>query len=145
MSSLPSGDIAIGDLSRRTGVKVPTIRYYEQAGLMPAPPRTEGGQRRYGKAEVARLHFIRHARQLGFEVEAIRELLHLAARPDQSCSEADAIARRQLAGIERRIAQLSTLRDELGRVVSACSHGSIGECRVIETLADHGLCAHGEH
>ena len=145
MSTLSNAGIGIGDLSRRTGVKVPTIRYYEQAGLMPAPSRTEGGQRRYAQAEVSRLHFIRHARQLGFEVEAIRELLDLAARPDQSCSEADAIARRQLQGVERRIAQLTALRDELARMLGACAHGSIGECRVIETLADHGLCAHAGH
>jgi DNA-binding transcriptional MerR regulator len=65
-------EISIGELSRRTGVKVPTIRYYESVALMPAPPRSEGKQRRYGKPEVSRLTFIRHARELGFEIDAIR-------------------------------------------------------------------------
>src|SRR3954447_18184242 len=67
--------LSIGELGQRTGVKVPTIRYYEQIGLLPPPPRTEGQQRRYSEGAAARLNFIRHARDLGFEVEAIRELL----------------------------------------------------------------------
>ncbi|MFE1600701.1 MerR family transcriptional regulator [Methylobacterium sp. ID0610] len=135
-------DVPIGELSRRTGVKVPTIRYYEGVGLMPAPARTEGKQRRYTAAEVSRLDFIRHARELGFEVDAIRELLALAAQPDRSCAEVDEIARRHMAAVERRIAQLETLRAELRRMVEACSHGRVGDCRVIESLADHGRCSH---
>src|SRR5215213_1133505 len=115
-------DVSIGELSRRTGVKVPTIRYYEQVGLMPAPPRTPGKQRRYGPAEVDRLNFIRHARELGFEVEAIRELLAMSAQPDRSCAEVD-----------QRIAHLTALRAELQRMVDACGHGRVCECRVIET------------
>ena len=87
-------EISIGELSRRTGVKVPTIRYYESVALMPSPARSEGQQRRYGKTEVSRLIFIRHARELGFEIETIRELLAMSAQPDQSCAEADRIARR---------------------------------------------------
>ena len=137
--------MSIGELSRRTAVKVPTIRYYEQVGLMPAPPRTEGQQRRYGQPEVSRLNFIRHARELGFEVEAIRELLAMSGNPDQSCAEADAIARRHLAEVERRIAQLTALRTELQRMVTECSHGRVGECRVIQVLGDHGECAHERH
>lgn len=135
-------DIPIGEVSRRTGVKVPTIRYYEGAGLMPRPARTEGHQRRYGAAEVARLDFIRHARELGFEVGAIRELLAMNAEPDRSCAEVDEIARRHLAEVERRIGQLQALRGELHRMLDACGHGRVCECRVIETLADHGRCAH---
>jgi len=137
--------LSIGELSRRTAVKVPTIRYYEQVGLMPVPPRTEGRQRRYGAAEVSRLNFIRHARELGFEVEAIRELLALSERPDQSCAEADEIARRHMVEVERRIAQLTALRAELHRMVAEGSHGRVGECRVIQVLADHDQCAHGRH
>ena len=138
-------DISIGELSRRSGVKVPTVRYYEQVGLMPVPPRTEGRQRRYAEPAVARLNFIRHARELGFEVEAIRELLALSAEPDRSCVEVDSIARRHMAQVERRIGQLVALRAELARMVDACGHGRVGQCRVIETLADHGNCAHERH
>jgi DNA-binding transcriptional MerR regulator len=137
--------MSIGELSRRTSVKVPTIRYYEQVGLMPMPPRTEGKQRRYGASEVSRLNFIRHARELGFEVEAIRELLALSEKPDHSCAEADHIARRHMVEVERRIAQLTALRAELQRMVEECSHGRVGECRVIQVLADHGQCEHERH
>ncbi|NDW06693.1 MerR family transcriptional regulator [Jiella pacifica] len=139
-------EFSIGELSRRTGVKVPTIRYYEAAGLMPPAPRSEGGQRRYGRADAERLTFIRHARELGFEPDAIRELLALTAEPDRSCSEVDAIAVRHLRDVERRIASLGRLRDELGRMIAECSHGRVGDCRVIETLGDHQHCIseHGD-
>ena len=92
---------------------MPTIRYYEQAGLLPIPGRTEGHQRRYGRAAVGRLNFIRHARELGFEVAAVRELLALSEQPYRPCAEVDSIACRHIADIDRRIAQLSALRREL--------------------------------
>ena len=88
--------LTIGSLAKKTGTKVQTIRYYEQIGLMPEPGRTGGGQRRYGDAELDRLSFIRHSRQLGFPLDVIRELLDLSDHPDKSCDEADAIARRQV-------------------------------------------------
>lgn len=134
-------NLPIGELSRRTGVKVPTIRFYEQIGLLPSPPRTEGNQRRYGKPEVERLNFIRHSRELGFEVEDIRELLEMAASPQASCHQADSIARNHLTEIDRRIASLTALRGELTRMVEECGHGRICDCRIIEVLADHGECA----
>lgn len=133
-------NLPIGELSRRTGVKVPTIRFYEQIGLLSAPPRTEGNQRRYGKPEVERLNFIRHSRELGFEVEDIRELLDMAASPQASCHQADSIARNHLTEIDRRIASLTALRGELSRMVEECGHGRICDCRIIEVLADHGEC-----
>ncbi|WKL26959.1 MerR family transcriptional regulator [Sinorhizobium meliloti] len=73
----------IGDLSRRTGVKIPTIRYYEQMGLLAAPERSEGNQRRYEKRELETLAFIRHARDLGLSIEAIRDLLALSEHPER--------------------------------------------------------------
>lgn len=138
-------DISIGELSRRTAVKVATIRYYESVALVPCPPRSEGRQRRYGEHEVSRLSFIRHARELGFDIEAIRELLAMSAQPDQSCAEADRIARRHMAEVDRRISQLTALRAELQRMVEACGHGRVGDCRVIETLANHDQCEHARH
>ena len=131
-------DLSIGELARRTGVKVPTIRYYEQIGLLPAPPRTEGQQRRYDRAAVARLSFIRHSRELGFDVEAIRTLVSLQDDPDQSCATADQIAKTHLVEVEKRIASLTALRSELQRMVEECACGRVAECRVIETLADSG-------
>jgi DNA-binding transcriptional MerR regulator len=134
-------NIAIGELARRTAVKVPTIRFYEQIGLLPTPPRTEGNQRRYGKTEVDRLNFIRHARELGFEVDDIRELLAMSAEPQASCHQADSIARNHLAEVDRRIASLTALRGELSRMIEECHHGRICDCQIIEALADHSRCA----
>lgn len=127
-------DLSIGELSRRTRVKVPTIRYYEQIGLLPAPPRSEGQQRRYDPAHVARLSFVRHARDLGFEIEAIRELLRMNAHPTDPCAEVDQMAIRHIAAIDARIAGLNSLRAELQRTVEACHHGRIADCAVIEAL-----------
>ena len=138
-------ELTIGQLARRSGVKVPTIRFYEQIGLLPPPARSEGNQRRYGAAAAERLAFIRHARALGFEVEAIRELLRLAAHPEAPCHDADALATRHLAAVEERIQSLTRLRDELARMVAACRGGTAAECRVLRVVGDHGLCeVHGE-
>ena len=134
-------EFMIGQLAGRTGCKVQTIRYYEQIGLMPAPVRTEGNQRRYGTRHLERLAFIRHSRELGFPLEAIRELLDLADDPDRSCAAADSIARRQLLQVESRIARLQALKRELKRMIVQCRGSRIAECRIIEVLADHRLCA----
>jgi len=134
-------NIPIGELAKRTGVKVPTIRFYEQIGLLAAPPRTDGNQRRYGKAEIDRLNFVRHARELGFEVEDIRELLSMSSEPQASCHHVDSIAKNHLFEIERRIASLLALKGELNRMINECDRGRICDCRIIEALADHSLCA----
>lgn len=132
--------LSIGDLSRATGVKIPTIRYYEQMGLIETPERSEGNQRRYGKADRERLAFIRHARDLGLKIDAIRELITLSGHPERPCAEADRIARDHLGAVRARIGQLKRLEHELERIVSHCEGGSVGECYVIRSLADHGLC-----
>jgi DNA-binding transcriptional MerR regulator len=128
-------DYAIGEASRLTGIKVPTIRYYEGIGLLSALARTEGKQRRYRAEDVARLNFIRHARDLGFEIADISELLNLSKGRDQSCEAVDEITRRHLAEVDDKIERLTTLRKELVRMVDECSHGRICECRVIDTLS----------
>ena len=132
--------LTIGKLAKKTGTKVQTIRYYEQIELMPEPGRTEGGQRRYGDAELDRLSFIRHSRQLGFSLDAIRELLDLSDNPDRPCNEADAIARRQLKQVEQRLSRLDALRTELKRMARECSGGHTSDCRVLEVLRDHSEC-----
>ncbi|MDQ2067964.1 helix-turn-helix domain-containing protein [Xinfangfangia sp. CPCC 101601] len=134
--------LPIGKLSAATGVKVPTIRYYEQIGLLPEPGRSAGNQRLYGKSEQERLAFIRHARELGFPLEAIRELLSLSDDPSQPCAAADGIAKRQLQAVNARISRLTALRAELQRMVAQGAHGAISDCRVIETLGNHALCSH---
>jgi DNA-binding transcriptional MerR regulator len=137
--------LPIGSLARQTGVKIGTIRYYEQVGLLPAPPRTESNRRTYDEAAVRRLRFIRHARELGFEVDAIRQLLSLSDDPDRPCAEVDLIARAHLAEIDNKIARLTALRSEIRRMTDGCGHERVGECRVIQVLADHGQCEHAHH
>ena len=134
--------IPIGALSRNTGVKVPTIRYYESVGLLPPPPRTESNRRLYGPEAVNRLRFIRHARELGFEVDAIRQLLELSDQPERSCKAADAIARRHLSEIKSRITRLKALEREVQRMLAECACGRISECRVIDVLSHHEHCLH---
>lgn len=137
--------LPIGQAASHSGVKVPTIRYYEEIGLLTAPPRTEGNRRLYGEADLKRLAFIRHARELGFEVDAIRTLLSLQDDPDQSCSAADAIAQARLIEVRDRIGRLRALEKELERMADTCAHGHVGECHVIEILSDpnhsHGRLA----
>jgi len=134
--------VPIGEAARHSRVKVPTIRYYEQIGLLHAPPRSGGNRRQYDADDLRRLAFIRHARELGFEIDAIRTLLALQDQPGQSCATADEIARARLAEVQQRIASLTALKAELERMVASCAHGSVDQCRVIEILADHGKCQH---
>ena len=88
---------------------------------MPEPPRTEGRQRRYGEVHLERLLFIRHARDLGVEIDEIRSRLDLAARPDQSCASVDAIAKTHHAAIDNKFAQLMALCSEVNRMLKACA------------------------
>ena len=132
----------IGELSRATGINIETIRYYERIGLLPEPDRTAANYRSYGDPHRARLTFVRHSRDLGFTIEEIRSLLDLSDDPARDCSEADRIASRHLAQVEEKIAQLTLLRDELTRIVGRCRGGVAADCRVIEVLGNHDLCAH---
>ncbi|MBX3576379.1 MAG: helix-turn-helix domain-containing protein [Rhizobiaceae bacterium] len=136
--------LTIGDLSRRTGVKVPTIRYYEQMGLIEPAERSEGNQRRYSRQERERLSFIKHARDLGLTIESIRELIELSAHPEQPCDQADRIAAEQLKSVREKIKKLTLLERELVRISSHCAGENVRECYVIHALANHDLCE-GEH
>lgn len=129
-------DMTIGGLSGLADVKIPTIRYYESIGLLPKPSRSEGGRRVYGEDALRRLRFVRHARDLGFEIDAIRELLSLADGPSRPCGAADAIARQHAAEIDTKMARLKRLRKELTRMVDDCMQRDIRTCKVIEVLAD---------
>ncbi|CAO3438914.1 MerR family transcriptional regulator [Azospirillum endophyticum] len=137
--------LTIGALSTQAGVKIPTIRYYESIGLLRTPSRTDSNRRTYDAAAVRRLRFIRHARELGFEVDAIRQLLTLADDPGQPCEAADALARAHLADIESKIRRLQALRAEVRQMVDQCEQGEVRSCHVIEVLADHAHCLHDHH
>ena len=133
--------LSIGQLSKHTGVKIPTIRYYEQMGLLAAPERTEGNQRRYTAAELERLGFVKHARELGFSLEAILGLIELQGHPDRSCKEASDIAREQLTAVRSKIDRLQRLEQELTRISEGCSGDGVSEhCYVLASLSDHHFC-----
>ena len=139
-----SQGVTIGQASKASGIKAPTICYYEQIQLLPSPPRSEGNRRLYDADDLRRLRFIRHARELGFEIEPIRELLALAGDPSRPCLSADSIARSHLADIDHKIARLTALRTEVARMTE-CAQDSAANCRVIEVLGDHSGCLHDRH
>ncbi len=137
--------MTIGKVARISGVKIPTVRYYEEIGLLAKAARTDGGRRSYSNADLERLNFVRHARDLGFSMDDIRALIAMTASPQASCDAADSIARRNLQTIELKITALTTLKHELQRMVETCSKGSIAECRVLQVLSDHRQCAVHTH
>jgi Cu(I)-responsive transcriptional regulator len=125
----------IGELARVTGVKSETIRFYEREGILPPPARTQANYRDYGPDEVARLQFIRRARNLGFPMARVRELLDLADDKSRSCAAVDALTRAHLSEVERKISGLKALRKELRRMLESCEQGTVGTCLIIEALA----------
>ena len=129
---------SIGDLSDRTGVKVTTIRFYEQKGLIAPEGRTSGNQRRYGCDGLARLAFIAHARALGLPLDAVAELISLEGR--DAHDEVHRIADTHLASIRQRIERLKRLERELARIGAACAAGEGEPCGILAALADHGQC-----
>ncbi len=132
---------SIGQLSKLKNVKVPTIRYYEEIGILEPAERTEGNQRRYTEAGLERLSFIKHARELGFSIDAISSLIELQGHPDQSCSEATDIALSQLTEVRTKIRKLKKLERELARISTGCDgEGVSSDCYVLKALADHKLC-----
>ena len=127
--------LSIGDLSKATNTKVETVRYYERIGLLPKPGRTAGNYRNYGEAELGRLSFIRRARDLGFSLDQVRALLGLADDRSCDCAAIDRIAHEHLHEVNRKIADLTTLRRELKAVIDSCQGGTVADCRIIEALA----------
>lgn len=130
--------MSIGALGKLADTKVETIRFYEKIGILPEPARTSGNYRTYGHEHVRRLTFVRRVRDLGFPLEVVRAMLDLADQPDRPCGEVDALVVEQLREVERKIADLVRLRDELGRLASQCrSGGLMADCRIIESLSPH--------
>ena len=142
---MAGNNFTIGWLAGQTGCKVQTIRYYEQIGLMPVPPRSPGNRRLYGPEHADRLAFIRHGRDLGFPLDAVRGFLDLSDNPNHPCEAADRAAQVHLKDVEERIERLMALKTELKRMIKQCRGGKIADCRVVQVLADHSLCLAGEH
>lgn len=130
------GDLKIGDLARATSTKVVTIRYYEKIGLLPPPSRSVGNYRSYDNAALERLRFIRRCRDLGFSLDQIRELLELSSDVERPCAEVDEITAVHLAEVERKIADLQALAQELRRISATCNGGgTISNCRILDAIA----------
>jgi DNA-binding transcriptional MerR regulator len=129
----------IGALASRTGTTAPAIRYYEEIGLLPRADRQEGGQRRYGAADVRRLTFIRRCREFDFSLDDVRELLTLMGDPERDCAEARDIAQTHLAGIRKRVRELQSLERTLdgfvGTDAGSCAGGPGPDCIPLAKLA----------
>jgi DNA-binding transcriptional MerR regulator len=137
-------EFAIGELSARSGVKVPTIRYYEGIGLIDPPARSAGNQRRYSRAALDRLRFIAHARAMGFPMASLRSMLRIAGHREAPCADLDALVRDRLSEVDERIVRLTRLRGELDGMLQSHHHGTVADCRIVEVLSDHDEC-HTEH
>lgn len=134
-----SPPLSIGVIAQQAGCTVPTIRYYEEIGLLPAGPRTEGGRRVYGQAAVRRLTFIRRCRDFGFSIEQVRELVGLVDEPDRPCVEVRDVAARHLVQLRQKLAELQALESSVAAFIcscdTACSGGASVDCTILEDLA----------
>lgn len=129
--------IQIGELSQRTGCNIETIRYYERIGLLPKPARSAGRFRRYGLPDVARLRFIRRARQLGFALGDVRQLLRLAAGEGEDvCAETRSLATIHVTEIRAKIADLRAMERVLADAIRDCEAGGRPACPLLEVLAN---------
>ncbi|MVA97780.1 MerR family transcriptional regulator [Nitratireductor sp. CAU 1489] len=124
----------IGMLSRKTGVNIETIRYYERIGLLPAPPRTAGGRRIYDDGHRRALAFIRRARELGFGLADIRALLALARPHGESCAQVERIASAHLDDVRNKLADLARLEHILAETVGKCARETAPTCPVLNML-----------
>ncbi len=127
---------SIGQLAKQANCKVETVHYYEKTGLMPEPPRTEGGHRLYVLEDAKRLKFIRRCRELGFKIQQIKELLKFIDEPDHYCGEVKAMALQQADDVQQKIDDLERLKLALYEMVAQCKGGrySINDCPIVEAL-----------
>lgn len=125
---------SIGELSKQSGVKIETIRYYERINMLPAPPRAANGRRVYGSAEKRTLAFIRRSRDLGFTLEEIRALLAIGGPERASCADVHKIASAHLANVRRKLFDLEKLESILAQTVAQCSEGETPDCPVLNIL-----------
>lgn len=129
--------LTIGALSRRTGVNIETIRYYERVGLVPKPPRSAGGHRLYADIHRQRLVFVRRARELGFSLDQIRTLLGLVGGHRLTCAEVKGVTERHIGEIRQKVKDLRRLERVLGDMAAQCSADQVPECPILDALAGH--------
>lgn len=122
------------EIAKRTGCNLETVRYYEKVGLLPEPPRTQGGHRAYGAEHERRLRFILRARELGFTLDEIRALLQLVDERNAPCGQVRDVAATHLRDVQEKIADLKRMERVLKGVIGQCADGSRPECPLIQTL-----------
>lgn len=137
----------IGELAERVGLPVDTLRYYEKAGLLPAPPRQGNGYREYGERHVERLAFVRHCRSLDMPLGDIRRLLDFVAHPEADCRDINLLIDQQLAGVRKRISSLQALETQLTLLRGQCdTTATARECGILHELVvaahDEGCACH---
>ncbi len=126
-------ELGIGELAKRAGVGIDTVRYYERNGLLSPHTRLPSGYRRYRDLEVARLRFIRRAQALGFTLSEIKSLLKLSAQ--RNVAQVKRSAQAKLADVERRISELQRVRTGLAELIAQCpGHGRAEDCPILRTL-----------
>lgn len=137
-------DMTIGRLASQTDCTVPTIRFYEEIGLLPAATRSERGQRIYSETDVRRLTFIRRCRDFGFPIEQIRELVGLAGSPERDCTAARDLASARLQDVRKKLKEMRELEQSLKNFVEDCNErcagGPAGDCVILEDLAAPQPC-----
>ncbi len=127
--------LTIGQVARRADVGIETVRFYERQGLIDEPPRRESGYRQYPQEAVARLRFIKRAKELGFSLKEIRELLRLRFDPATTCAAVRSRAKAKIMDIEGKIEALQAIKKVLGKLTTACSgRGPLSQCPILEAL-----------
>lgn len=126
--------VTIGSLSKKTGVNIETIRYYEKIGVMPKPQRSIGGNRLYNERQIKRLAFIRRSRELGFSLNEIRELLRLVDEKTFTCAEIAALSQKHLDDIRTKIRDLKKIERHMKDMLSQCSRDNTPDCAIIDIL-----------
>lgn len=125
----------IGEMAKRSGCPVVTVRYYEKEGLLPQPERNGSNYRLYGDADMERLRFIRHCRRHGMKLSEIRELLAFKDHPTRSCGWINTLVQQHMDNVEEQIASLTQLKAQLDQLLRKCSGGSTGRCGILESLS----------
>ena len=125
----------IGELSKKSGCSIQTIRYYEREGLLLNPNRSEGNFRLYDSKALKQLEFVKHCRSLDISLNDIKRLIELKNKPEESCSSVNALIDQQLALVNKRMKELRALKAELQQMASACgSDNTIEACGIIKSL-----------
>jgi DNA-binding transcriptional MerR regulator len=131
--------LKIGALAERTGTNAPTIRYYEEIGLLRSADRQAGGQRIYGDDDVKRLTFIRRCREFGFSIDQVRSLVALVQDPQSSCMHARDLAEEHLKAVRAKLTELKALERSIAAFVASCDASCVGgpgpDCVILEDLS----------